>query len=84
MVSTVSWDDEVVQKTYCFDLDLTFKGHKQLKIISPFYNGCSTKRRGIRLCWELPCSYLFSNQNNTPTFLTKQEQFEVHRGTPVM
>ena len=54
-VSTVSNDDVVVHKTYCFDLDLSLMLWKVINNL----DGCSTKHQGIRLRW----SYLVNMGN---------------------
>ena len=44
MVSTLSWDDEVVHKTYYFDLDLSLtflQGHKNIEFSILYYVGGS-------------------------------------------
>ena len=49
MVSTVNNGVVFVHKTYCFNLDLSLMLLQTTSILSPFYNGCSTKRGGFDL-----------------------------------
>ena len=66
MVSTVSWDDEVVHKTCCFDLDLFLQYHKKNLEFSMMVSTVSNDDVVVHniYCFDLDLSLIFWKVTN--------------------